>query len=213
MTDPAEHLRATEGPFDLILADPPWKFASNSKAKPGKNAIGHYDCMPLDAIKALPVADVAAKDALLVMWTTAPFAELSWDVMSAWGFKYVSQMVWVKERIGTGFWVRNRHEIIYIAKRGKFPCPRPAPFPDSVIEGQQRQHSRKPDALHEMIQTAFPDARKLEMFARESRPGWTTWGNQTTKFDPGKKSRPVMDDLADLIGGGGIDDDLAALIG
>lgn len=193
MTDANDSLRACGGPYDIILADPPWKFASNSKAKPGKNAIRHYDCMKLADIKALPVAEIAAPDALLIMWTTAPFADLSWDVLAAWGFKYVSQMVWVKQKVGTGFWARNRHEIVYIAKRGKFPCPRPAPFPDSVIEGQQRQHSRKPDALHEMIDAAWPEAAKLEMFARESRPGWTTWGNQTTKFDPGLSKPPVVD--------------------
>lgn len=196
MTNASDSLTRLEGPFDVILADPPWHFASNSKRKPGKNAIGHYDCMPLQEIKDLPVADVAAKDSLLLLWTTAPFAELSWEVMAAWGFKYVSQMVWVKNRIGTGFWARNRHEIIYIAKRGKFPCPRPAPFPDSVISGQQREHSRKPDALHELVDAAWPQARKLEMFARESRDGWSSWGNQTTKFD-----RPVFDrELEEMLG-------------
>lgn len=195
MTNASESLARLAGPFDLILADPPWKFTSNSKENPGRNAMGHYDCMPLAEIKALPVADVAARDALLLLWTTAPFAELSWSVMEAWGFKYVSQMVWVKDRIGTGFWARNRHEIVYIAKRGKFPCPRPAPFPDSVISGQQREHSRKPDVLHEIIDAAWPNARKLEMFARESRPGWSSWGNQTTKFD-----RPAFDpDMEEML--------------
>lgn len=192
MQSASERLIQTGGPFDLILCDPPWKFASNSAAKPGRNAIGHYDCMPLAEIKALPVREIAAKDSLLIMWTTAPFAKLSFDVLEAWGFNYVSQLTWVKDRIGTGFWVRNRHEIVYIAKRGKFPCPKPAPFPDSVISGQQRQHSRKPDALHQMIESAFASASKLEMFARESREGWTTWGNQTTKFDaPGARAFDV----------------------
>lgn len=171
------------GPFDLILADPPWKFSSNSEDKPGKNPMRHYSCMPLADIAALPVREVAAKDALLFMWTTAPFAELSWSVLEAWGFSYVSQMVWVKDRPATGFWVRNRHEIVYIAKRGKPKCPRPAPFPDSVMQGQQREHSRKPDSLHTQIEAAFPKARKLEMFARERRPGWSAWGNETAKFN------------------------------
>lgn len=185
MGEAADSLLRTGSGFDIILADPPWKFTSNSKNRPGKNAMGHYDCMSLDEINALPVADVAAPDALLLLWTTVPFAVLSVQTLNAWGFKYVSQLAWAKDRIGTGFWARNRHEIVYIAKRGRFPCPRPAPFPDSVIEGQQREHSRKPDRLHEMIDAAWPSAAKLEMFARESRDGWVAWGNQTTKFDPG----------------------------
>lgn len=196
-------LRALQGPFDIILADPPWKFASNSKAKPGKNAMRHYDCLPLADIKALPVKEIAAKDALLIMWTTVPFVQLSLEVVEAWGFKYKSELVWVKDRISHGFWVRNRHEPILICRRGKFPCPKPAVFPDSVITGQQRDHSRKPDRLHEIVD-GCPDwsgARKLEMFAREERPGWKVWGDQTTKFQapPPIRWEEIIDDLDDLL--------------
>ncbi len=138
--DSRESLLQAGGPFDIVLADPPWRFASNSKDRPGKNPMAHYECMALDEIKALPVREIAARDALLLLWVTVPFAQQAWGVMEAWGFRYVSQMVWPKERIGTGFWVRNRHEIVYVARRGRFPCPRPAPFPDSVIPGPQREH-------------------------------------------------------------------------
>lgn len=171
------------GPFDVILADPPWKFTSNSAAKPGRNAMRHYSCMKLDEIAALPVKDIAARDALLFMWVTVPFAELAFTVSRAWGFKYVSQLSWDKERKGTGFWAQNEHELLYICKRGKFPCPRPAPFPYSVIRGQRREHSRKPDQLHSDIERAFPGTRKIELFAREARQGWQAWGNQTDKFN------------------------------
>lgn len=176
-------LASTDGPYDIIYADPPWKFSSNSASKPGRNAMRHYPCMTDAEIAALPVGDVVAKHALLVMWTTSPMLVRSLEIPKAWGFEYVSQMVWVKERIGTGFWVRNRHEQVLIHKRGRFPCPRPAPFKDSVIEGGQREHSRKPEELPNMIDLAWPGARKLEMFARRTREGWDAWGNQTTKFD------------------------------
>lgn len=195
MTDANDSLRACGGPFDIILADPPWRFKSNSKEKPGRNALGHYDCMELEEIKALPVPDVAAKDALLLLWVTVPFLKMGLETAEAWGFKYISELSWTKDRIGTGFWARNRHEPVLICKRGKFPCPKPAPFADSVIEGQQRQHSRKPDRLHEMIAAVsdWSDSRKLEMFARESRPGWTTWGDQTTKFDAASDLAALLD--------------------
>lgn len=185
MSSAANHLRSLGGPFDIIIADPPWKFTSNSKDNPGKNAMAHYDCMPREEIDALPVAEIAAKDALLLLWVTVPFLDQGLLTAKAWGFKYVSEIMWVKDRIGTGFWVRNRHEVVLVCKRGKFPCPKPAPFPDSVIQGQQREHSRKPDRLHEMVDEC-PDwagLNKLEMFARETRPGWTVWGNQTSRFD------------------------------
>lgn len=168
--------------FDIVLADPPWKFSSNSAAKPGRNAMRHYPCMSDREICALPVRDWAKKDALLFLWTTAPMLERSMAVYKAWGFKYVSHRVWVKEHAGTGFWVRNRHEVVLMAKRGKFPCPKPAPFADSVMTGGQREHSRKPETLQDQIDEVWPDAAKLEMFARREREGWTSWGNQTTLF-------------------------------
>ena len=166
--------------YDIIEADPPWKFASNSKAKPGRNAMRHYPCMTDAELSEMDVP--AAKNALMFMWTTAPMMVRSLPILNAWGFRYVSQLVWVKSRIGTGFWARNRHEIVLIGKKGKFPCPRPAPFPDSVIEAATREHSRKPDELHKMIDAAWPDARKLEMFARQTRKGWDSFGNETNKF-------------------------------
>ncbi|KQI68710.1 hypothetical protein AN189_07355 [Loktanella sp. 3ANDIMAR09] len=170
------------GPFDLIYADPPWKFASNSAAKPGRNPRRHYACMSDAEICALPVRDWAAKDALLLMWTTAPMLARSMAVPPAWGFKYVSQVVWIKDRIGTGYWARNRHELLLICKRGRLPLPKPCPFPDSVISGQQREHSRKPDEIVRRIEAAWPCQRKLELFARTTRRGWESWGNEVDKF-------------------------------
>ncbi|WP_069086725.1 MT-A70 family methyltransferase [Mameliella alba] len=168
--------------YSIIVADPPWRFSSNSKSRPGRNAIRHYPCMTDAEICALPVKDWSDSAALLFMWTTAPMLARAMPVLPAWGFSYVSQIVWVKDRIGTGFWARNRHEIVLIGKRGKFPCPRPAPFSDSVITGQQREHSRKPDALQDQIDSAWPEARRLEMFARRQRAGWDAWGNDTKRF-------------------------------
>lgn len=170
------------GSYDIIAADPPWKFASNSAARPGRNAMRHYPCMTDAEICALPVADWAARDALLLMWTTAPMLERSLAVPKAWGFRYVSQLVWVKDRVGTGFWVRNRHELVLVCRRGGFACPRPAPFADSVLSGGQREHSRKPDDLQDIVDRVWPGLRKLEMFARRERAGWSSWGNDTGRF-------------------------------
>lgn len=170
--------------FDIILADPPWRFASNSAARPGRNARRHYPCMALSEIVALPVPQMAARDSLLLVWATSPMLPQALEVISGWGFRYVSSLVWVKSRPGTGFWVRNRHELVLIAKRGRFACPRPAPFADSVIEAPTREHSRKPEALQDRIDAIWPGARKLEMFARRARAGWTVWGNDTGRFGP-----------------------------
>lgn len=171
------------GPFDVILADPPWAFRANSDEKPGKGARRHYPCMPLEDICALPVAPIAARTALLLMWVTVPFAAAADEVIRAWGFRYKSQLVWPKSRIGTGYWARNQHELLLIATRGRYPCPRPALFPTSIIPGAQREHSRKPEWPLDVLDRRLPDARKLEMFARRPRRGWEVWGNQSDRFD------------------------------
>lgn len=170
---------------DIIVADPPWKFASNSEAKPGRNAMRHYACMTDAEIAALPMLDLLAKDSLLFMWTTSPMLERSMTIArESWGLTYISQAIWWKLTAGTGYWFRGGHEIVLLYKRGRFPRPeQKAPFPDSVIVDRAREHSRKPEKLQEWIDAAYPDASKLEMFARRPRDGWAVWGNQTEKFE------------------------------
>jgi len=171
------------GGFEIIVADPPWSFTSNSRESPGKNARRHYPCLTIDEIASLPVDEIAARKSLLFLWTTVPFALLSARVIEAWGFQYKSQLVWTKDRLGTGFWARNRHEIVYICRRGRFPCPKGALFQDSVIEGGQRDHSRKPDFLMDHLSEVYPAANKIELFARDTRPGWHSWGDELVDME------------------------------
>jgi N6-adenosine-specific RNA methylase IME4 len=169
--------------FSVIYADPPWAFAANSEAKPGKGARRHYQTMKTPEIAALPVRALAAKDSLCLMWATAPMIEDALRVMRAWHFTYKSMLVWPKNKIATGYWARNAHEIVLIGRRGRFPCDAPALFPTSIIPGKVREHSRKPDWVAEIVQDRHPDLPKLELFARAPRPGWMVLGNQTDKFE------------------------------
>jgi N6-adenosine-specific RNA methylase IME4 len=99
-------------------------------------------------------------------------------VLEAWGFEYKSNAVWVKDKLGLGYYVRNRHELLLIATRGDFRCPQPANRPSSVIEAPRREHSRKPDETYEIIERMYPELPKIELFARQERPGWRQWGNE-----------------------------------
>lgn len=101
----------------------------------------------------------------------------------AWGFRAKSRLVWDKGRIGTGYWARNQHEPLIVATRGRFPCPRPALFPTSIIPGERREHSRKPEWVQDVVDARMPDARRIELFARRQREGWTCWGNDADRFD------------------------------
>lgn len=172
-----------KGPYSVVLADPPWAFSGNSIVNPGRNVRRHYPTLPIEALEQLPVQEIVASDALLYMWVTAPMAELAFRVVRAWGFKYKTQLVWQKDRISTGYWVRGRHEPVYLCTRGSFRCPPKAPHPDSIIEAPRREHSRKPELLVDQIDKAFPGHRKVELFARRRRDGWDSWGNDVDKFE------------------------------
>ena len=162
--------------YGVLYADPPWRFEPWSRDT-GMNraAENHYPTLTFKSICELKVP--AAPDAVLFLWTTVPCACLGYDLLTAWGFEYRSQFIWRKDRNGTGFWNRNRHEILLLGVRGNVPAPSPGTQPESVIESPVGRHSEKPTVFAEMIETMFPTLPRLEIFARGSpRAGWDTWG-------------------------------------
>lgn len=175
-------LPTIDGGYGVCLADPPWAFRSfaGKQLAPTLGA-QPYDVMSLDDIKALPVGDVMAKDSLLFMWTVSHLQAEAIEVGRAWGFKPVSvAFVWDKGRLGMGYWTRQEVEICHLFKRGK--PKRLSKGVRSVIRAPRREHSRKPDEQYPRIE-ALVAGPYLEMFARQSRPGWATWGAESTKFD------------------------------
>ena len=164
------------GVFDLILADPPWRYDFAAYSDKHGEVEDHYPTMPLADICALTVP--AADNATLYLWATSPKLTEALEVMDAWGFDYKTSMVWVKGSIGMGYHARQRHELILIGTKGTPGVPEPENRPDSVIEAPRLEHSVKPDRLYEIIETAYPDRRYLELFARRPRDGWEAWGNE-----------------------------------
>jgi N6-adenosine-specific RNA methylase IME4/ParB-like chromosome segregation protein Spo0J len=165
--------------YSVILADPPWGYRLyNEESGSSRAAAEHYPTMPLDEICALPVSDLATDAAVLFLWTTAPHLQESFDVLAAWGFEYKTTVVWVKDKIGLGYFVRNQHELLLVATRGDMPSPSPANRPASVISAPRREHSRKPDEAYALIEQMYPELPKIELFARQTRPGWQAWGNE-----------------------------------
>jgi N6-adenosine-specific RNA methylase IME4 len=170
--------------YPVILADPPWYFkVYDSASGTGRTAESHYPCMPTEEICALSVPELATDDAVLFLWTTSPHLPESLRVIEAWGFEYATNICWVKDKIGLGFYVRNQHEILLVAKRGNPPTPRPADRLSSVISAACREHSRKPDEAYELIERMYPELPRIELFARGTRPGWAAWGNQASPND------------------------------
>ena len=160
--------------YQVIVADPPWRYGfSKSKNRKVEN---HYPTMSQRDIEALAVP--AADDSVLFLWATAPKLIEALSVMRAWDFEYKTNGVWDKEKIGMGYWLRGQHELFLIGTRGKFSPPEPTHRRSSIIRSPRSRHSEKPNALQDWIDAAFPAATKLELFARTTRPGWASWGDE-----------------------------------
>lgn len=173
--------------YDVIMADPPWLYENWSKAGEHKNATAKYDCMPLDDIKKLPVSQLAQRDCLLWLWATNPMLREAFEVMDAWGFRFVTAGTWVKTTtkgniaFGTGYVLRSASEPFLIGAVGE---PRTARNVRSVVMGQVREHSRKPEEAYAAAEKLCPHAmRRADLFSRTTRPGWDAFGLEAGKFD------------------------------
>ena len=162
------------GPFDLILADPPWQMGSPDSPFAPEN---HYPTMSLTELAGLPVP--ADDDAILYLWAVNMLLPEAFWLMGEWGFTYRANLAWVKNWIGPGMWARQRHELVLVGTRGSVRPPEPEDRPDSVMEAPRARHSEKPPCLYEIIERAYPHATKCELFARGvPHPGWVAWGNE-----------------------------------
>jgi N6-adenosine-specific RNA methylase IME4 len=159
--------------FACVYADPAWRYGNQGSRAATDN---HYETMPVEDIGALPVRDIAADDAHLHLWTTNAFLFDAQRVMEAWGFAYKSCFVWVKPQMGMGNYWRVSHEFLLLGIRGD--CPFLAHNEPSWRSLQRHRHSTKPDAIRQIIEKVSPGPR-IELFARDSYPGWSAWGNQT----------------------------------
>jgi len=164
--------------YPIIYADPPWRYENPPIGSTSRAIENHYPTMSLEEICDLPVGELATDDALLYLWATAPKLAECMQVIDAWGFTYRTNIVWDKEKIGMGYHARNQHEILLIAKRGEIPPPPPGTQPASIHREARGEHSAKPVFYYEMIEAAYPQLPKIELFSRSPRAGWGAWGNQ-----------------------------------
>jgi N6-adenosine-specific RNA methylase IME4 len=172
------HLALPDKKYGVIYADPEWDFETYSRdTGMDRHASNHYPTSATEKISERDVPSIAAKDSVLFLWATAPMFPQALKVTEAWGFVYKSHCIWVKHRIGTGYWFRNKHETLLVATRGeKLPAPAMGTQWPSVIEADSGRHSAKPDRFYELIEQYFPNLAKIELNARKARKGWDAWG-------------------------------------
>ena len=191
MLGTAEDLRefAAGRRFHTILADPPWRFQNRTgKVAPEHRRLARYQTLSLEEIAALPIAELAEEPAHLYLWVPNALLREGLAVMAVWGFAYKTTLVWHKVRKdggsdgrGVGFYFRNVTECVLFGVWGKGARTlAPRRRQTNLIATRKREHSRKPDELYPIIE-ACSRGPFLELFARGSRPGWASWGQEVDR--------------------------------
>lgn len=180
--------------YDIIYADPPWHYATrNTNTLFGGGVTDKYPTMTTEEICSIPVP--ANDDSVLLIWSTMPYLDRCIEqVIPRWGFKYITvAYTWVKTNKnsgtvfkGVGNYTKSNAELCLLAKRGR-GIPRVSKAEPQVIMTPRREHSRKPNEVRESIVRLFGDRPRIELFARQSEPGWAVWGNETQKFQAESK--------------------------
>jgi N6-adenosine-specific RNA methylase IME4 len=158
--------------FGTIYADPPWLYGNQGTRASTDN---HYDGMTVEEIAAMPVADLAADESHLHLWTTNAFLFDAKTIIEAWGFEYKSCFLWVKPQMGIGNYWRVSHEFLLLGVRGNLTFSDRAQM--SWLEAKRGRHSAKPEQVRQIIEKTSPGPR-LELFARSVVENWAVWGNE-----------------------------------
>ena len=163
-----------KGKFHIIYADPPWQF---DNAGLEQSAESKYPTMPTDGICKLPIQELCDIKAVLFLWATNAMLEDALRVCKAWGFDYKSNRVWIKDTTaGIGWFTISKHELLLIATKGEGMHPEKK-F-ESWFKAKVEKHSKKPELVYEQIEMMYPNMKYVELFARKTREGWQSWGNQ-----------------------------------
>lgn len=187
-----------QGRYATILADPPWQFQNRTgKMAPEHKRLSRYETLDLSKIAALPIKQLSAETCHLYLWVPNALLLEGLEVMALWGFTYKTNIVWHKIRKdggpdgrGVGFYFRNVTELVLFGVRGKNARTlSPGRRQVNIVKSRKREHSRKPDELYEIIEACSPGPY-LELFARGTRKGWVTWGNEATDYFPSWSTYP-----------------------
>ena len=202
--------------YDIICADPPWDMPGVYGAVPRTSLPGHkhqcgpcYNVMRTSDIKALNINDLAAPDGVLFLWVINSLIRDGLDVLEAWGYHVNGTAVWVKTKLdgsvsnmGLRRPFKASHEIALIGVKNGFTkkmvsMNEPSVVIDKRIHNWERKtssvptHSRKTELFYDALERIYPNANKLELFARRDRPGWTCCGNEL----PALGDRPDKEDI------------------
>ena len=167
--------------YNIIYADPPWKYSTNVSKK--------YLCLPIKDIQAFPIQQIADDNCALFLWSVYAILPECIETLKKWGFRYVTvAFTWIKTNkkdgnpfMGMGNWTRANAEVCLLGVKGHLS--RKSKKVRQVVLSPLREHSRKPDEIRENIVELLGDLPRIELFARQTVKGWDCWGNETKKFN------------------------------
>ena len=170
--------------YNIIYADPAWKFKTYSEKGKKRSPEKHYPCLDIEEIKKLPIQNLTDKNCYLFMWVTYPTLLEGLSVIKEWGFTYKTcAFSWVKRNkkaesffMGMGYYTRTNNEICILATKGKLK--RQSKKVRQIVYEPIREHSRKPDCVRDRIVQLCGDLPRIELFARQKTDGWDYWGNE-----------------------------------
>ncbi len=183
--------------YQCIVADPPWDYKTpgqigktldhrpnrdKGESKHGAGSVARYGAMTMQELMALPIADLAAENAHLYLWTTNAFMEQAYPLARAWGFEPKTILTWTKTRksdgqpsMKMGYYYRGATEHVLFCVRGSLRLQGLAA--PTAIFAERLKHSQKPEEFYSMVEAQTPGPR-LELFSRKLRAGWRAWGNE-----------------------------------
>jgi N6-adenosine-specific RNA methylase IME4 len=191
---PMNEFAGLTGRYGTILIDPPWRFANRTgKMAPEHKRLHRYPTMSFAEIAALPVAQHALPRSHLYLWCPNALLLEALQIMKDWGFTYKTNVVWYKTRKdggpdgrGVGFYFRNVTELLLFGTRGKLRTLQPGRRQVNIIVSRKHEHSWKPEEAYQIIEACSP-APYLELFARQRRTGWTSWGDQAETYEANRR--------------------------
>lgn len=172
-------------PYSTIVADPPWEYVDRPIGwhRDRRRADFPYSTMALDEIKALPVTELSKPEGWLFLWTTNRYLEAAFEVARAWRFSPRTTLVWCKpprgEGLGGMFTVTT--EFVIVAQRvgprshARHGQTNGRRIDRSWFEWPRGAHSEKPLAFLDLVEQVAPGPY-VELFARQPRLGWDSWG-------------------------------------
>jgi len=175
-------IRVPVGKYRTIVIDPPWQMEKILR-EVAPNQVGfEYPTMTVDQIKDFPIpAEVADDDCHLFMWTTQKFLPYAFQILEAWGFRYVFEMVWHKPGGFQPFGLPQYNcEFVLYGRKGTPEFIDLKAFP-TCFDAPRREHSRKPDEFYQLSERVTPGPR-IDIFSREKRGGFDQYGNEPDKF-------------------------------